>query len=67
MIKEHLFGQDAEQSTCEWKNAGEDSDEVTLTPRKTDVTVTHFGLAWAPCWEVAGPGGLVDIKPAYRL
>jgi hypothetical protein len=49
-----------------WRRTGEECEEVTLAPRKTDVTVTHFGLAWAPCWEVAGPGGLVDLRPAYR-
>lgn len=50
-----------------WRQAGEECEEVTLAPRKTDVTVVQFALAWAPCWEVFGSGGLVDLKPAYRL
>ena len=27
------------------------ADEVQLKPRKADVRVTHFGLAWAPFWR----------------
>ena len=27
--------------------------EVQLKPKKADVRVTHFGLAWAPFWKKA--------------
>jgi hypothetical protein len=31
-----------------WRQVGEDHTELLLTPRKVDVRVTAFGLAWAP-------------------
>jgi hypothetical protein len=31
-----------------WKRAGEEATPVQLKPRKSDVRVTHFGLAWVP-------------------
>jgi hypothetical protein len=31
-----------------WRQIGEDHGEVLLTPRKVDVSVTLFGLAWTP-------------------
>ena len=31
-----------------WRQVGEDHSELLLTPRKVDVQVTTFGLAWAP-------------------
>jgi hypothetical protein len=31
-----------------WRQIGEDHSELLLTPRKVDVQVTTFGLAWAP-------------------
>jgi hypothetical protein len=31
-----------------WRQLGDDHTELLLTPRKVDVQVTTFGLAWAP-------------------
>jgi hypothetical protein len=31
-----------------WKRIGEESEAVEIKPRKTDILVTHFGLAWVP-------------------
>jgi len=31
-----------------WRQLGDDHSELLLTPRKVDVQVTTFGLAWAP-------------------
>jgi hypothetical protein len=31
-----------------WRQVGEDHGDLLLTPRKVDVQVTTFGLAWAP-------------------
>ncbi len=36
---------------AKWKEVGEAYTEVVLTPRKADVQVTHFGLAWVPRWQ----------------
>ena len=48
-----------------WRQVGEDYGEVLLTPRKADVRVTAFGLAWAPFWRAAGGGGTSQVTPAY--
>src|SRR5262249_2822241 len=37
-----------------WRQAGEEYAEVTINPRRTDVRVTHFGIAWAPFWRATG-------------
>ena len=36
-----------------WKRIGEEATAIQVKPRKADVRVTHFGLAWAP-WQAAG-------------
>ncbi|MFO0879189.1 MAG: DUF87 domain-containing protein [Gemmataceae bacterium] len=36
-----------------FRRLGEEAAEQQLKPRKTDVRVTHFGLAWAPFWRQA--------------
>jgi hypothetical protein len=33
-----------------FKRIAEDISEVPLTPRRQDVQVIHFGLAWVPTW-----------------
>ena len=45
-----------------WKGVAEEATAIQVKPRKADVHVTHFGLAWAPNWRVeqAAP------TPAYR-
>jgi hypothetical protein len=49
-----------------WRQVGEAYEEVRLTPRRQDVQVTSFGLAWAPFWEVQAQPGRVEVNPAYR-
>jgi hypothetical protein len=49
-----------------WKQIGEDYSELLLTPRKVDVQVTLFGLAWAPFWQVTSAVGRIEMVPAYR-
>ena len=34
-----------------YRRLGEKADELQIKPRKTDIRVTHFGLAWAPFWR----------------
>jgi hypothetical protein len=49
-----------ENEICKkWKQVGEGYTAVAVQPRKADVRVTHFGLAWAPYWLAGG-------APAYR-
>ena len=49
-----------------WKRVGEEAAAIQVKPRKADVHVTHFGLAWAPYWRMAGAGGQAKAAPAYR-
>jgi hypothetical protein len=34
-----------------WKRVGDEVTPVQVKPRKADVRVTHFGLAWLPQWR----------------
>jgi hypothetical protein len=36
-----------------WKRAGDEVTPIQVKPRKVDIRVTHFGLAWAPFWRAA--------------
>jgi hypothetical protein len=49
-----------------WRQAGEGYEEMRLTPRRQDVQVTSFGLAWAPFWEVQAQPERVEVVAAYR-
>jgi hypothetical protein len=55
-----------QEVTAKWQQAGDDCTELQLTPRKADVRVTHFGLAWVPYWNLAGADGQAQLLPAYR-
>lgn len=44
-----------------WKRIGEEATAIQLKPRKADVRLTHFGLAWVPFWVRNGERGA-----AYR-
>ncbi len=44
-----------------WKRVGQEAAVIQVKPRKADVHVTHFGLAWAPYWRTAA-----GEKAAYR-
>jgi hypothetical protein len=45
------------------KQAAEQVGETALTPKKSDIKVLRFGLAWAPFWQLPGTA---DLVPAYR-
>jgi hypothetical protein len=40
-----------DEITERYRRVAELADEVQLKPRKADVRVSHFGLAWAPFWR----------------
>jgi tRNA A-37 threonylcarbamoyl transferase component Bud32/tetratricopeptide (TPR) repeat protein len=60
---------DYEFKVCEieekWRRIGEEATPFQVRPRKADVHVTHFGLAWAPYWRTVS-GGKVTQTPAFR-
>lgn len=47
-----------------WQRIGATCSALELTPRKADVQVTHFGLAWTPFWNVTGSDGREEFVPA---
>jgi hypothetical protein len=36
-----------------WKRIGEGASPIQVKPRKSDIRITHFGIAWAPFWRAA--------------
>jgi hypothetical protein len=48
-----------------WKRIGDEATPIQVKPRKVDVRVTQFGLAWVPCWRTARAGKVV-LTPAHR-
>jgi hypothetical protein len=49
-----------------WKRIGEEMAEIQVKPRKADVRVTHFGLAWVPFWVAGTTSGVGTDMAAYR-
>jgi hypothetical protein len=47
-----------------WGDAVNDTSEVTVTPRKADIFVELFGVAWMPYYVVESGGGVVEL-PAF--
>jgi hypothetical protein len=52
-----------------WEEALVEFEEVPIKPRRTDVQITLFGLAWAPHWQITHQdrGGVArtELVPAY--
>ncbi len=55
--------------TEQWEAAPENLEEIFIKPRRVDVVVAHFTLAWAPHWRVVyqGAGGVTgaEMVPAF--
>jgi hypothetical protein len=51
---------------AKWQQVGAEATAIQVKPRKADVHVTHFGLAWAPYWRTNGPDGQAKLAAAYR-
>ena len=46
-----------------WRQVGEDHTKLLLTPRKVDVQVTAFGLAWVPFAQGVAAYGAGGYNP----
>jgi len=51
-----------EQIRQEWREAAQAIDQVAIRPRKSDIEVEMFGIAWMPFWLIAYR---VQNKDAY--
>lgn len=57
-----------EEITANWERALGDLEEVAIKPRRTDVNVALFALAWAPHWQIVYQVGAVtqtQTVPAF--
>jgi len=69
--KQQLAALQAEQEAAlaevndRWGHLVNDISEVTIAPKKTDIFVECFGVAWMPFYLVESGGGLVEL-PAFE-
>jgi F0F1-type ATP synthase membrane subunit b/b' len=47
-----------------WGDLVNDISEVTVTPKKTDIFVELFGVAWMPYYLIESGGGIIEL-PAF--
>jgi hypothetical protein len=63
----------ADVTARRWEEAAQALEEVTVTPRRTDVSVDRVSIGWIPCWvfpmEAAPghPGDLVEVPAMTPL
>jgi hypothetical protein len=43
-----------DETTEKYRGMADEIGEIQVKPRKVDIRVTHFGLAWAPFWRATG-------------
>jgi hypothetical protein len=56
--------QKSQEITHRWGEMVEKETEIVLTPRKSDVFIDHFGIAWMPFYQVASGDQIIDL-PAF--
>ncbi len=61
---EQLRQQAVEEVQQRWGDVVNKSSEITLTPKKTDIYVHLFGVAWAPYYLVEASGQTFEL-PAF--
>ena len=61
--------QKVEEITLKWDESAEKVEKVPITPRRTDIDLDFFGLAWAPHWQITWRDGSgrtrTDYAPAF--
>jgi hypothetical protein len=56
----------AEEINAKWGNVVNESTEITVNPKKTDVFVNLFGVAWMPYYSVQAGGAVIEL-PAFGV
>jgi hypothetical protein len=56
--------QKTQEITSRWGEMVDKVSEIILTPRKSDVFVDHFGIAWKPFYQVASGDQIIEL-PAF--
>ncbi len=49
-----------------WGDVVNDITEITVNPKKTDIFVKLFGVAWMPYYSVQAGGALIEL-PAFGI
>jgi hypothetical protein len=62
---EEQVKQEEADLTAKWQELMDQVQEVEVRPRRTDVRVDRFALAWIPCWEVTIAGQTL-VLAAYQ-
>jgi hypothetical protein len=57
---------EVEALSLKWNNLIDDVQQVEVRPRRTDVRVELFALAWLPYWHM-GSGDQARLAPAYEV
>ncbi len=56
----------ADEISATWDKAVDDVEEVSVSPKKSDIAVRLVALAWAPSWEIAEGGHHGTSVAAYE-
>ena len=56
----------AEEINAKWGSVVNESTEITVNPKKTDVFVNLFGVAWMPYYNVQAGGTVIEL-PAFGV
>ncbi|HSJ54752.1 MAG TPA: hypothetical protein VLC52_13510 [Anaerolineae bacterium] len=56
---------EVEELTTRWNDLIDDVQEIEVRPRRSDVRVDLFALAWLPHWQL-GTGDEARVAPAYE-
>jgi hypothetical protein len=56
--------QKTQEVTARWGEMVDKVDEITLTPRKSDVFIDHFGIGWMPFYQVTSGDKVIEL-PAF--
>ncbi len=56
--------QKTQEISARWGEMVDNVSEITLTPRKSDIFIDHFGIAWKPFYQVASGDQILEL-PAF--
>jgi hypothetical protein len=56
--------QRTQEITARWAETVEKVGEIMLTPRKSDIFIEHFGIAWMPFYQVKSGEQILEL-PAF--
>jgi oligoribonuclease (3'-5' exoribonuclease) len=57
---------DVEELTEKWAGLIDEVHEEEVRPRRADVQVSQFAIAWVPRWEISVAGEALSM-PAFEL